>query len=163
MARLSALCFLLGAATACQAPPPAALTACQLVQDPGPHLGQSVTIEDVALPAPGGTIAITAVRGCRIQSIQGIELDLSEAEPDSADLLRRNLAEGERRSRPNNALGVAGRFTGTVEQGFEGALSLRLQRVENQQLRRADDMLQPGLFNTMRAEPDSIYVANTIR
>lgn len=162
MARPLASCLLVAAAAACQ-PPPTAVTACQLVQDPGPHLGRTVTIEDMALPAPGGTVAITAIRGCRIQNIQGIELDLGEAEPESAELLRRNLAEGRRRSRPNQAFGVAGRFTGTVEQGFEGAISLRLRRAENQQLRRADDMLQPGLFNTMQAEPDTVYLSNTVR
>jgi hypothetical protein len=162
MARALPAFFLIVAAAACQSPP-ASIAACQLVRDPSPHLGKAVTIEDVALPAPGGTIAITAIRGCPIQNIQGIELDLSEAEPESAELLRRNLAEAQRRSRPNNALGVAGRFTGTVDQGFEGALSLRLRRAENQQLRRADDMLQPGLFNAMQAEPDSVYASNTIR
>lgn len=162
MARLPALLLLLAATAACQSPP-AGVTACQLVRNPEPLLGKDVTIEDVALPTPGGTIAITAVRGCPIEAMQGIELDLSETEQEAADLLRRNLAEARRRSRPNQGLGVAGRFTGTVARGFEGALSLRLRRVENQQLRRADDMLQPGLFNAMQAEPDSIYTANTIR
>lgn len=162
MTRLLAPSLLLAALSACGAPP-VAITACQLVQDPGPNMNRVVTIDDVALPAPGGTIAITAVRGCRIQNVQGIELDLSEADSDSADLLRRNLAEAQRRSRPNNALGVGARFTGTVAQGFEGALSLRLRRADDQQLRRADDMLQPGLFNTMQAESDSVYVSNTIR
>jgi hypothetical protein len=162
MARALVPCLLIVAVAGCESPP-TSITACQLVQDPSPHLGKTVAIDDVALSAPSGTIAITAIRGCRIQNIQGIELDLSEAEPESAELLRRNLAEAQRRSRPNNALGVAGRFTGTVEPGYEDALSLRLQRAENQQLRRADDMLQPGLFNAMQAEPDSLYVSNTIR
>jgi hypothetical protein len=162
MIRPAALFLLVAAAAACNSAP-RSVTACQLVQDPAAFVGETVTIEDVALPAPGGTIAITAIRGCRIQSIQGIELDLSESEAESAELLRQNLAEGRRRSRPNNAYGVAGRFTGKVVQGFEGALALRLRRAENQQLRRADDMLQPGLFNTMQAEPDSIYTSNTVR
>jgi hypothetical protein len=158
-------CFILplaAAAVACNSAP-RAVTACQLVQDPAAFVDRIVTIEDVALPAPGGTIAITAIRGCPIQNIQGIELDLSETEPESAAALRRNLAEGRRRSRPNDAFGVAGRFTGRVVQGFEGALALRLHRADNQALRRADDMLQPGLFNTMQAEPDSIYASNTVR
>lgn len=141
----------------------APVTACQLVRNPAPHVGRIVTIEDLALPAPGGTIAITAIRGCPIGAIQGIEVDLTEAESESADLLRNNLAEGRRRSRPNNVHGVAAKFTGRVEQGFEGALTLHLRSAENQQIRRADDMLQPGLYNSMRAEPDSTYVSNTVR
>jgi hypothetical protein len=142
---------------------PATVTACQLVRNPAPHVDRVVTIEDLALPAPGGTIAITAIRGCPIGAIQGIEVDLSEAEPESADQLRTNLAQGRRRSRPNDVHGVAARFIGRIEQGFEGALTLHLRRAENQQIRRADDMLQPGLFNSMRAEPDSTYVSNTVR
>ncbi len=142
---------------------PATVTACRLVRDPAPHVDRMVTIEDVALPAPGGTIAITAIRGCPIGAIQGIEVDLSEAEPESAELLRANLAQGRRRSRPNNVHGVAAKFTGRVEQGFEGALTLHLLRAEDQQIRRADDMLQPGLFNSMREAPDSTYVSNTVR
>src|SRR5690349_419633 len=116
MLRALAPCLMILAATACRSPAPTAVTACQLVQNPGAHVGRSVMIEDVALPAPGGTIAITAVRGCRIQNIQGIELDLSDTDAETAALLRRNLAEAQRQSRPNNALGVAGRFTGTVQQ-----------------------------------------------
>ena len=146
----------------CQ-PEVASVTACELVRNPARHVGRTVTIEDLALPAPGGTIAITAIRGCPIGAIQGIEVDLSEAESESADLLRNNLAEGRRRSRPNNVHGVAAKFTGRVEQGFEGALTLHLRRAEDQQIRRADDMLQPGLFNSMRAEPDATYVSNTVR
>jgi len=139
------------------------VTACALVRDPALHAGRTVTIEDLALPAPGGTIAITAIRGCPIGAIQGIEVDLSEAEAENADLLRNNLAEGRRRSSPNNVHGVAAQFTGRVEQGFEGALILHLRRADNQQIRRADDLLQPGLFNSMSAEPDSTYVSNTVR
>ena len=139
------------------------VTACQLVRNPAPHVGRLVTIEDLALPAPGGTIAITAIRGCPINAIQGIELDLSEAEADSAEQLRANIAVGQRRSRPNDVHGVAARFTGQVEQGFEGAITLHLRRADNQQIRRADDMLQPGLFNSMRAEPDSTYASNTVK
>jgi hypothetical protein len=139
------------------------IAACELVRNPAPHVGRMVTIEDVALPAPGGTIAITAIRGCPIGAIQGIEVDLSEAAAESADLLRNNLAEGQRRSRPDNVHGVAAKFTGRVEQGFEGALTLHLRKAENQQIRRADDVLQPGLYNSMRAEPDSTYVSNTVR
>ena len=139
------------------------VTACQLVRDPAPHIGRMVTIEDVALPAPGGTIAITAIRGCPINAIQGIELDLSEAETESTEQLRANLALGERRSRPNDVHGVAARFTGQVERGFEGAITIHVRRVEDQQVRRADDMLQPGLFNSMRAEPDSTYASNTVK
>ena len=163
MARSLAPLLLIAAAVACQQAP-TAVTACRLVQDPAAHVGKSVTIEDMALPAPGGTIAITAIRGCRIQSIQGIELDLSEAEAESADALRSNLAEGRRRSRPNHVYGVAGRFTGRIEQGVEGALTLHLRRVENQQVRRADNMLQPGLYDMMsgRGEADSVYVSNTL-
>jgi hypothetical protein len=115
------------------------------------------------LPAPGGTVAITAVRGCPIRLIQGIELELIGADSESAELLRANLAEGRRRSRPNQVLGVAGRFTGRVEQGFEGALTIHVRRIENQEVRRADDMLQPSLWNAMQAEPDSIYSSNRQR
>ena len=162
MARSLAPLLLVAAAVACQQAP-TAVTACRLVQDPAAHVGKSVTIEDMALPAPGGTIAITAIRGCPIGAIQGIEVDLSEAEAESADLLRANLAHGRQRSRPNNVHGVAAKYTGRVEQGFEGALTLHLRRAEDQQIRRADDLLQPGLFNSMRAEPDSAYVSNTVR
>lgn len=147
---------------ACQAGP-AEITACQLVRDPAPYIGRSVTIDDMALPAPGGTVAITAIRGCPITAIQGIELDLSEAEAQGAELLRRNLAEGRRRSRPRHVHGVAARFTGRVEQGFEGALTIHVSRVDDQQIRRADDMLQPSLWNAMQAEPDSIYSSNRQR
>jgi hypothetical protein len=164
MVRSFAFLMLTAAVGGCQSAP-TVVSACQLVQDPAAHVGKAVTIEDMALPAPGGTIAITAVRGCRIQNVQGIELDLSEAEAEGAEALRRNLAEGRRRSRPNHVYGVAGRFTGTVEQGFEGALTLHLRRAENQQVRRADNMLQPGLYDLMsgQGEADSVYVSNTVR
>ena len=162
MARLLALLGLSLILAGCQSEA-TAVTACELVRDPAPHVDRLVTIEDVALPAPGGTIAITAIRGCPIGAIQGIEVDLSEAEAESADLLRANLAHGRQRSRPNNVHGVAAKYTGRVEQGFEGALTLHLRRAEDQQIRRADDLLQPGLFNSMRAEPDSAYVSNTVR
>lgn len=141
---------------------PKTVTACQLVRDPATYLERVIAIEDVALPTPGGTVAITAVRGCPVEAIQGIELELGAAGRASADLLRRNLEEGRRRSRPNNVLGVAARFVGEVKPGVDGALILHVRRIERQEVRRADDMLQPGLFNTMQAEPDTIDPSNAL-
>ena len=127
------------------------VTACELVRDPAPHLDRMIAVEDVALASPRGTIAITAVRGCPIEAVQGIELELGEAETDNIAALRRNLDQGRRASRPGDVRGVAARFVGRVEQDFDGSLTLYLSRAEDQRIARADDMLQPGLYDAMEA------------